>query len=196
MLQKDMWANYYKAKENNPPSKLLVDAIQYVKVKNKVLELGAGGLVDAKFLLEQGFDVVAIDSSPASAKLAEEIKNEHFSFIQSEYFYYDFKSDFFDLVSAQLALPFSAQETFFQLFENIKKSLKPEGVFTGHFFGINDEWNDGKSKMTFHTKEQVENLLQGLTVIKLVEKESDKKTALGKLKHWHQFFVIAKKGHD
>lgn len=47
--------------------------------------------------------------------------------------------------------------------------------------------------MTFHSKEEVENLLKNFEIIKLKEIEKDTPTALGKMKHWHMFNIIAKK---
>ena len=47
--------------------------------------------------------------------------------------------------------------------------------------------------MTFHTREEVERLLSDLEIIELEEKEKDKKPAVGELKHWHIFHIIARK---
>ena len=47
--------------------------------------------------------------------------------------------------------------------------------------------------MVFLSKEQVLNLFDEFEIIDLQENERDVKTALGKIKHWHTFDVIAKK---
>ena len=45
--------------------------------------------------------------------------------------------------------------------------------------------------MTFHTRSQVERLLESFEIEHLLEEESDGKTALGDTKHWHTFEVVA-----
>jgi tellurite methyltransferase len=46
--------------------------------------------------------------------------------------------------------------------------------------------------MTFHTKQQVEELLSNMEILELNEEDKDGKTANGALKHWHVFHVIAR----
>ena len=48
--------------------------------------------------------------------------------------------------------------------------------------------------MTFLTKEQVIELFKDFEIIEFKEVEKDDFTAFGKMKHWHIFNVIAKKG--
>ncbi len=72
----DRWANYYNATSSKPPSRLLMRALEYVRKGNNTLtalDLGAGALVDSKFLLDQGFIVTAVDNSAASENLAKKI---------------------------------------------------------------------------------------------------------------------------
>ena len=47
--------------------------------------------------------------------------------------------------------------------------------------------------MVFLSKQEVLELLSDFEIIKFQEIENNKKTALGKMKHWHIFDVIAKK---
>ena len=47
--------------------------------------------------------------------------------------------------------------------------------------------------MVFLSKEQVINLFNEFEIIEFQEIEKDGKTALGKIKHWHLFNIIAKK---
>ena len=73
-----------------------------------------------------------------------------------------------------------------------KIALNWTGYFVGNFFGINDEWNNNKTRKTFFTKEQVEALFINFEIIALKENESDVITG-EKMKHWHFFNVVAKK---
>lgn len=67
------------------------------------------------------------------------------------------------------------------------------GYFVGNLFGINDSWANIKEKMVFLSKEQVLDLLRPFEILKFEEFEKDGKTALGRIKHWHTFEIIAKK---
>ena len=47
--------------------------------------------------------------------------------------------------------------------------------------------------MVFLSKEQVLNLFNEFEILEFQETEKDGQTALGKIKHWHLFNIIAKK---
>lgn len=76
-----------------------------------------------------------------------------------------------DLVNASFALPFCAPEMFDDLWQRLCESLAEDGWFSGHFFGPNDDWAS-----------------RGLTIHR-----RDGKTAVGTLKHWHLFEVVARR---
>ena len=61
----------------------------------------------------------------------------------------------------------------------------------GNFFGKNDEWY-GNKNMTFCDLLEVKSMLEQFEIININEKEYDKKTALGKLKHWDVIEVFAR----
>lgn len=68
------------------------------------------------------------------------------------------------------------------------------GYFVGNFFGPNDSWTKIKEKMVFLSREQILDLFKDdFKILVLDEIEKDGKTALGKMKHWHTYNVIAKK---
>lgn len=64
----------------------------------------------------------------------------------------------------------------------------------GNFFGKNDEWAF-KKKMTFMSLEEVGKLFKNFEILTISEKEYDKPTAMGKMKHWDviEVFAIYKK---
>ena len=155
----------------------------------KTLDLGAGALVDSKFLLESKFkEVIAVDMVQPPVLL----EDSAFQFIRATFAEYNFPYSKFDLVNANLSLPFAPPETFSGLWENIKKTLSPGGVFCGQLFGVNDDWRDNP-EMNFHTQEGVQELLRGVEVLKLEEIERDAPLALGGSKHWHIFAIIYRK---
>jgi tellurite methyltransferase len=183
------WNDYLQQTKLSKPRPLLVKALGYVHKKEQALDLGAGAMNDAHFLVSEGFHVVAIDSNPM---VAEHVKDENIEVIISEFDAYAFPEEIFDLVSAEYALPFNASDTFNEMFLNLGKSLKIGGIFAGQFFGNEDEWKDDE-KMTFHTKAEVDTLLTGFTVHVCNEVKEVRKTAAGDDKFWHVFNVIAEK---
>lgn len=68
------------------------------------------------------------------------------------------------------------------------------GYFTGNFFGLNDSWTKIEKEMVFLSKEQILDLFKDFfEILHFNEFENDGKTALGKMKHWHIYNVIAKR---
>ncbi len=193
MEYKKSWPDYYNLTRNKPPRPLLLTAIQNVEVKDEALDLGAGALRDTIYLLDQGFTVAAVDAEAQVMEEAKSIKSEKFKIVISKFEDFNFEKNKYDLMAAMYSLPFNPPESFNKVIEDIKQSLKLGGVFCGQFFGDRDEWATN-SKMTFHTKEQVEDLLSGMKVILLDEVEKDDYTADGTKKHWHFFNFIAKSG--
>lgn len=191
MANKD-WSDYYKATQSKPPRSLLIKVLEYVKNKSKAIDVGGGALNDTKYLLDQGFEVTVIDESPLMEKEAKNIPSDKLQAITTSFEEFNFPKEEYDLASAMFALPFTAPQHFTEVFEKIKSSLKKDGIFCGQFFGDRDEWKTNPN-MTFHTKEQAEELLKDLEIISFKEEEKEDKTATGGMKHWHIFHIIARK---
>ena len=189
---KKNWSEYYEITKAKPPTKLLVQALEYVTHKNKAIDIGGGALKDTRFLLDQGFDVTVIDKEPMMAEYAESLKSKRLHYFVTSFDSFEFPENEYDLASAMFALPFNSPETFDATFEKIKKSLKEGGIFCGQFFGINDEWRTAHKKMTFHTKKQVNKILEGFEILFFEEMEENSATANGTPKHWHLFHIIAR----
>jgi len=191
MTNKD-WSDYYKATKTKPPRPLLVKVLEYVPDKGKAIDIGGGALNDTRYLLDQGFDVTVIDKSPLMEDEAKNIPNNKLHAYTASFEDFNFPKEEYNLASAMFALPFTDPEHFNKVFSKIKDSLKKGGVFCGQFFGECDEWKTNPH-MTFHTKEQAQELLNGLEIISFKEDEKDDKTATGDMKHWHIFHIIARK---
>jgi len=188
------WRKFIEKTSKNPVRPLLVEAIKYVKNKSKALDVAAGALNESKYLLSEGFqEVVAFDSDKAAEEFAKQIQDSRFSFFLNGFEDFIFSNNTFDLINAQYALPFIDSEKFDVLMKKVFASLKSGGVFTGQLFGIKDTWNKGDSGKTFHTAQEARKVFKGMKIIKFEEREFDKVTALGQLKHWHVFDIIAEK---
>lgn len=188
------WEQYFKKHAKRKPRKQLIRAISFCKNKENALDLGAGTLIESRFLIKKAFkNVVAVDSAPNAKIFAKSLKNKKFKFKNISFQEYNFPKNTFDLINAQFALPFYGKKGFNNFIKKIIGSLKPKGVFVGQFFGRKDSWNGRKLELVFHTRQQVINLLSGMKILEFTEEEKDGKTASENLKHWHIFHFIAQK---
>lgn len=192
-MSESIWKNYFEDTKDYPPRPLLVKTLPYVKERGEALDIGSGALNESRFLLSEGFDrVTAIDKEPIAQEITETLPIEKFAYVQSTFESFDFPVSTFDLINAQYSLAFIAPAAFNEVFKKIVASLKTGGVFTGNFFGKKDGWALDKEK-TFHSIEEVKELLAGLEIIDFQEKEWDGETASGEMKHWHTFNFIVRK---
>lgn len=185
------WENFYKLTKNKPPWPLLVEAVNLLSQRKDALDLGCGAGRDTRFLLEEGFRVIAVDSDPHAVALMTSFSQDYLRVVQSSFETFDFET--YDLVNAHFALPFLSEEYFHVVFARIKEALHAGGLFVGQFFGVNDEWNTPENQMTFLTREQAEEELRGLKTHVFREEDIDSHVADGTPKHWHVFHIIAQK---
>jgi hypothetical protein len=94
------------------------------------------------------------------------------------------------LVHAGYSLPFCAPADFPEVWAAVRDALVPGGLFTGQFLGPRDEWA-GSDGMTFHDAGEVGELLDGLEVCYLREREWDGRSEGGP-KRWHAFGILAR----
>jgi hypothetical protein len=94
-----------------------------------------------------------------------------------------------DLIQAGYSLPFCPPQDFPALWAHIRQALVPGGIFAGQLFGIRDSWA-GDPSMTFHPRRAVDELLDGLQILRLSETERDGAAFSGP-KHWHTFDILA-----
>ncbi len=186
------WDSYYKKLADKPPRPLLVRALSYGEdfQYKDALDIGAGTLNDSVHLLEEGWNVTAIDSSKEFLEYANAISHTKFKAINVPIEKYEFDKTF-NLVNAQFVLPFINKTIFKDVFPKIVSLLDTGGIFCGQFFGMKDEWNTTSTQMTFLTEEEIRLFLNGFKVISLKEVEEDKETAAGNMKHWHVYHFIA-----
>ncbi len=194
------WKEYYELHADVPHTPNLEKAVdQYCPEPGKALDIGAGSLRDTKFLLAKGFEVTAVDPSPASFSIAEALNNPSLTFVQEVIGKWNFPEDTLILVNAEDVLFHFSLERLNSIFKKIENSLKTGGVFSGNFLGIHDEWNQEGASMSFLTKNELEDLFKNFDIKKLTEIEKEGTTAMSeisgiqKTKHWHMFRIIAVK---
>jgi len=190
-MKEFVWKDFYKYTRDRPPWPLLVQAVSLLAHKESALDLGSGAGRDTRYLLEQGFQVTAVDSDAHAITILATFPQERLRIVQSSFV--DFAFETYDLINAQFALPFVSQRWFREVFARVKRALNPGGIFVGQFFGIHDQWNTPEHDMTFLTREQAEVFLQDLDIIELKEEDMDGHIADGSPKHWHTFHIIARR---
>jgi len=195
------WKAYYDLHMAMPHTKSLATAnVKYCNGPRGVaLDIGAGNLRDTKYLLQEGFKVIAVDPSPDSAAMAKELHNPNLTMIEDIIGKYNFPKEYFQVVNAQGFLFHLRDERLVIIMNRIKSSLQKGGIFTTELLGKNDDWNTIDSTKTFLDRSELEELFDGFEIKYLDEYERDVTSAkseingTNELKHWHKFKIIAVK---
>lgn len=188
------WKKYFKYHESRKPREQLVQAVSFCKNKENALDLGAGTLIESKFLIKKGFKkVTAVDNALEVKIFAKKFNNKKLELKNISFQEYNFSKNTFDLINAQFALPFYGKKGFSGFIKKIKNSLKKNGIFVGQLFGKKDSSNNKKTELVFQTKKEALALLSDLKILEFKEEEKDGKTVSGKIRHWHIFHFIVKK---
>jgi SAM-dependent methyltransferase len=128
------------------PSIFAQTAINYFPSKGRVLELGSGLAQDSIFFKQKGYDVLATDLVD-SAKEVTDKHNIVFKVLDlgKEL---PFADATFDVIYAHLSLHYFDDKTTSRIFSDIKRLLKPGGVFAFLVNSTNDpEYRSGKEIM-------------------------------------------------
>lgn len=193
------WEDYYRAIEGRPLRPLFLDALAFLptppgddRARNAV-DLGCGDGGETLALLAQGWTVLAVDGAPeAIARLRASDPSEHAARLTTVVGrFHEVELPDADFVYAGLSLPFCAPAEFADVWRAIRRALRSGGVFAGHFFGPHDSWASTPD-MTFHNREELDELFTGFDVQLLREQDEDGPAVSGP-KHWHVFHAIATK---
>lgn len=186
---------YYDNTEKSPANTNLIYCLNTLKpTPGKAIDIGCGAGRDTKYLLKNGWNVIAIDKADLRDRIAKyltEDDKKRFQFSIQEFENLELEKA--DLIVANFSLSFCKKNKFNEMWDKIVDNINENGYFVGNFFGTNDEWKDQMANQTFFTKEQVTNLFKDFNIIKFDEIEKDSLTGEGKMKHWHYFSVIAQK---
>lgn len=189
----DDWSGYHDATRGAPPRDLLVRAAERLDQPGRVLDLGCGAGNDTRYLLSLGHQVTAVDAHRGTIDALSVLNEPNLTCMCGSFAEFPLEASTFDLVSAQLALPFNPPETFDAMFARLLTALAPDGYLACDLFGIDDAWNTPDSGMTFHTRAEVERLLMPLDVIELEEVREAVRLANGEEHQAHSFEIIAQR---
>lgn len=187
------WNKYYEQTAILQPSLLLVKAISETKLSDTALDFGCGSGRDTAYLLSLGFSVTAIDKNIEQMSGLKKVFGDKLSVMKAMFEELVFPFQAYDLINAHWSLPFINKMSFNDVFTRLLSSLNEDGILVGQFFGLNDEWNTPGTLMSFHTKQEVLELLKQMNILYIKESDEDGKTANGAAKHWHVFHFIARK---
>lgn len=199
MVDAPNWHAFYDAVEGRPPHDTLLKTLALFDGKPArarfAIDLGCGGGRDTRELLRRGWRVLAVDrEAEGIERLIASVTVEHQPRLLTQVSAFEALTSLpnCDFVNASFSLPFCPPAHFAALWKMLVAALQSGGRFAGTLFGERDGWIN-QPGMTFHTRWQVEAMLEGFTIEQFNEEESDGKTALGDTKHWHTFAVVAVK---
>ena len=196
----ERWVCFFDAAGAEPRETLLLALERYAaeatgESEPLAVDLGCGTGRDSLELLRRGWRVLAVDVHPealkrlrskaATLQLAARLETLHSSFEAASW-------PTARLLNSSFALPFCPPDRFADLWRRIVSSLEGGGRFSGQLFGDRDEWADNR-ELTFHTRTEVEALLDGFDLERFDEVENEGQTALGEAKHWHLFHIVARR---
>lgn len=186
---------YYNNTEDNRPTPNVKYFFENCKPRpQQAVDLGCGAGNDTVYLINNGWDVIAIDKENVKDRISKRLKQEQLSkFKFQKQIFEDIKLEKCDLFVANYSLSFCEKEKFQELWNKITESINCDGYFIGNFFGVNDSWSKYKLNMSFFTKDEVISLFSEFEIINFKEVERDGTTGLNKMKHLHLFIVIARK---
>ena len=186
---------YYEKTKNALPHENVKEFIKIENKQGKAIDIGCGAGRDTVFLIKNNWSVIAIDREDTKDTISSELNDaelRRFRFSRQDF--ENIKLEENDLVVANFSIPFCNKKYFSELWNKIVESISEDGYFVGNFFGLNDSWVNIKENMVFLSKEQVLKLFEeSFKIIKFKENEKGAKTALGKIKQWHIYEIIAKK---
>lgn len=189
-----VWDQYYKITAGRPPREFLSRTLRRFPTAGLAVDLGCGAGSESIFLLQHGWQVLAIDQQDAA------IQNLRVSMPSNMTSHLETLVAPFEtinlppaaLIWAGRSLPFCEPSKFNTLWRNICDALLPGGRFAGDFFGLHHAWAS-ENDMTFHTKEQILALCAGLQLEYIIEEEGEEMTAMNGMQHWHMFTISALK---
>lgn len=168
------------------------------------LDLGAGAGVETGFLIQNGWNVTAIDKEIIN-KAEIETRLDDKQKTRLNFKEYSFEEligkpelykEQYDLVIGINSLFFCSKEKIDELLRQIGSSLKPGGILIANLLGKDDDWHglpkhDDKKFFTIPEIEEI--LVESFFIMPktFIERQFDEKSPSGKNKHWHCIWIRA-----
>jgi len=160
----------------------------------QAIDLGCGAGNEARQLVEEGWQVLAVDNEPeAIARTTANCSGAGTGRLATWLEDFEHLPDLprASLIHAGLSLPFCHPARFQFLWGQILRALQPGGVFAGHLFGVRHGWST-REQLSFHTEQEIRRMCDGMEISLLRETESSIDGSSGQL-NWHRFDLIVNK---
>lgn len=185
------WTSYYTATAAGGPRDTLLQALSsWSSPPGLALDLGCGTGRDTLVLLEQGWQVLALDAEPeALSALRERTPTLLQGRLETRQARFETVTlPRCDLINSSFALPFCEPAHFPALWNGITAAVRSGGLFCGQLFGERDSW--ASKGVTVVDAAALRRLLQDWDVLLHREEEEDGHTAVGRPKHWHIHHLV------
>ena len=165
---------YNVKRMDKEPLDFVAESIYYLQDYQweKALDIGAGSLVECKYLIKSGFDHVTAVDRVMHDSFLKNIDSRRFSFFQGSVEEFSFPNDEFNFVSAMFITHYFSKSYVVKFIEDVKSSMKEEGIFVGTFLGPND-FRSGSEGISTFARAEVEKLFQEFSIILLWEEEGE-----------------------
>lgn len=185
---------YASLRTRGHPNGLVLDAVRLLGAQRGLaLDVGAGPLNDARFLLRAGFEVHAIDTDEQTTLLAGNLDDARLHVVRADVREAPITPSAYAIVVAIHVLPFLPRPDISAVMASLAGALADRGILCCTFLGPDDGWAGRRPHMTFLAHREIETLLAGLETIELSERRYDGRNASGEPKRWHVLRCLARK---
>jgi len=188
-----VWQEYYKKVLSHAHTPKTEMSVQLCESPLKVaVDCGCGTGGDIDYLEQQGYVVYGFDNHPDSIAICKKRFANRASIHLEESSFENYHYPRAGIVIANSSLFFADPSSFENTWEKLAQCIAIGGVFAGDFMGKADSWaTHYRSPTTSLSACEAKKLFKNFEIIHWCERDEDGETALGRVKHWHTFSVIA-----
>lgn len=190
-----VWADYNAAQADRPVRSLCLDAMALAGpgIGRRAIDLGCGAGKETLALLNDGWNVHAVDSLPDTRERLRGIAPDADGRLSIEVRAFQELRVLppADLIFAGYSLPFIHPDTFGGFWAVLLDALRHQGIVAVNLFGDRDSWA-GIPEWNFHTEPEARQLFAGLEIVKFEVYDADGQSFRGP-KHWHIYDVVARR---
>ncbi len=192
MAEASEWTEYYDENEDRAPREMLLDVLDaFGRKDHQAVDLGCGSGIDTLAMLERGWSVFAIDAEEeAIGRVRKRVPSSlapRLRPLVSRMEGVELPSA--DLVWAGFSLFFCHPDRFGEVWQRVRRAIRPAGRFAGELLGDRDTWAP-KDDMSAFTIGEARTLFEGFELERFEEEEEDGEACSGP-KHWHVFHAVA-----